>query len=173
MPEFASLDALAGSVNDWCAEHGITPANGQAGEAVTERNIRFYRASGLLDAPGNPQGGPGYGEKHFLQLTAIRLLQAQGLPLRRIRELLYGRSIPDLREVQRRGLAAVHAVALPRAAQMPDELWRTIALDDEFLLISRRGSAVTPEQKEAILRILREPLSTHRKPATNKKKGPA
>ena len=36
-------------------------------------------------------GGQGYSEKHRLQVIAVRLLQSQGVPLRRIRELLLGR----------------------------------------------------------------------------------
>src|SRR4051812_16202973 len=99
MTESFSLEELSDRINAWCGEHAIQPANGQAGVAVSERNIRYYRTLGLVDAPD----GGGYGEKQLLQLTAIRLLQAQGLPLRRIRDLLYGRSLEDLREIRRRG----------------------------------------------------------------------
>jgi hypothetical protein len=35
-----------------------------------------------------------------------------------------------------------------------EELWRTIPLDDDFLLISRRGTSLTPEQRRAVLQIL-------------------
>src|SRR3954469_4201951 len=102
-----SLPELADAVNDWCSEHDIEPANGQAGETVTERNIRFYRTMGLVDPPD----GAVYGEKHLLQLSAIRLLQAQGVPLRRIRDLLYGRSLAELREIRKRGLAESEAAS--------------------------------------------------------------
>jgi DNA-binding transcriptional MerR regulator len=150
-----SVTELADRVNAWCAEHAIEPASGQAGASVTERNIRFYRSTGLLDAP-ETGGGRGFGEKHFLQLAAIRLLQAQGLPLRRIRELLFGRTIAELREIQRRGVAETRASSAARHP-MPtgEELWRTIPLDEEFLLISRRGTSISASQREAILRVLR------------------
>jgi len=148
-----SISELAHRVNAWCAEHEIEPANGQAGETVSERNIRFYRTAGLVDAPET--GGPGYGEKHFLQLAAIRLLQAQGLPLRRIRELLFGRTIAELREIQRRGM---HEARGSAAARTPvpagDELWRMIPLDGDFLLASRRGASLSAEQRAAILSVL-------------------
>src|SRR5688572_24593254 len=91
-----SLDELASVVNDWCSTHDITPTSRQVGDAVSERNIRFYRTQGLVDPPEDGK----YGEKHRLQLTAIRLLQAKGLPLRQIRELLNGLSVGDLRELQ-------------------------------------------------------------------------
>lgn len=148
-----SLDDLSRQINSWCAEHEITPANGQAGEVTTDRTVRYYRTLGLIDAP---EGGE-YGEKHLLQLIAVRLLQAQGLPLRRIRELLFGRSLQELREIRRRGLQeAQKAIQVFRTDPAGnDELWRTIQLDDDFLLISRRGKPLTSVQREAILAALR------------------
>jgi DNA-binding transcriptional MerR regulator len=162
MPSSYSVSELAEQVNGWCEEHEISPANGQAGEVVTERNIRFYRTSGLLDAPEGG-GGHGFGEKHLLQLIAIRLLQAQGLPLRRIRELLYGRSLTDLRQIQRRGLAERRrsgpgSIALPPSGG--EEVWRVIPLDDDFSLISRRGSTLSAAQRAAIIAALSGTLST-------------
>ncbi|MGB8168150.1 MAG: MerR family transcriptional regulator [Chthoniobacteraceae bacterium] len=152
--ELCSVSELADQVNAWCAEHGIAPANGQAGEAVTERNIRFYRTIGLLDAPES--SGRGFGEKHFLQLIAIRLLQAQGLPLRRIRELLFGRTVAELREVQKHGLAESRRAFPANRLPMPagDELWRVTPLDDDFMIVSRRGTTLSAAQREAILRAL-------------------
>lgn len=156
-----SVSELAERVNAWCAEYEIIPANGQAGEIVTERNVRFYRTVSLLDAPEGG-GGRGFGEKHFLQLVAIRLLQAQGLPLRRIRELLYGRTLTELRQIQKRGLAERRrstprvASAFVAASPADEELWRVIPLDDDFSIISRRGNSITPAQRAAILAALKE-----------------
>ena len=149
-PDRYSLRDLAERVNAWCEKHGIEPAVGQAGEAVTERNVRYYRMVGLLDAPSS--GLAGYGEKHFLQVVGVRLLQSQGLPLRRIRELLFGRSIAELRELQRRALAESRRApnwrnAVPRA----DELWRMIPLSDDFMIVSRRGQELSARQRAAVL----------------------
>jgi DNA-binding transcriptional MerR regulator len=154
MPERLSLSQLAHRANAWCREHGVAPASDQAAEAISERNIRFYRTLGLLDPPA---GGPsGYREKHLLQLTAIRVLQAHGTPLRKIRELLYGRAEDDLREISRRGALETAAPAPlfhpPPAA--PGELWRMIPLTHDFLLISRNGAPLTPAQREALLQAL-------------------
>lgn len=139
---------LAETVNRWCAEHGIAPASGQAGEQVTERNLRYYRTLGLVDPPESG-GGQGYSEKHRLQVVAIRLLQAQGLPLTRIQQLLYGRSLDDLRQIEQRGLVETRN-AVPAFRPNGDEAWRVTPLDDEFLLISRRGRVV-PEAVRARL----------------------
>jgi DNA-binding transcriptional MerR regulator len=167
MPEPLSLEGLSDRINSWCEEHDIAPASGQAGEIVSERNIRYYRTLGLMDAP---EGG-GYGEKHLLQLTAVRLLQAQGLPLRRIRELLYGRSIQELREIRRRGVAEAQrtttAIRMTQAGQ--DEVWRMIPLDEDFLLVSRRGTALTPTQREAVLAALQVGAANTKKQETSRR----
>jgi len=155
MPEeLLTLPELAAAVNRWCAEHGVVPANGQAADELSERNIRFYRTAGLVDAP-LAGGGQGYGEKHELQLTGIRLLQAEGLPLRRIRELLFGRSLQELREMRERGAADwKQRLASRSAAPGPAALWATHELDSEFLLISRRGRDVPPDILSEIKRLL-------------------
>lgn len=154
-----SLDELAHQVNAWCEANGILPVSGQAAEAVTERSIRYYRTLSLVDGPN--ETGPAYGEKHLLQLCCLRLLQAQGVPLRRIRELLYGRSFEQLKEVQRRGLADAKKKR-PASSLSPagEELWRMIPLDAEFTLVSRTGQPVSATQREAILRILQPTTET-------------
>lgn len=152
MSETFSAVELASRVNAWCDEHEIAPANGQAGVAVTERNVRFYRTTGLLDAPDG-----GFGEKHVLQLIAVRILQAQGLPLRRIRELLHGRSVAALREIQRRGAAELRSASVSMAFAGTDALWRVTPLNEDFLLVSRRGTALSAAQRAAITAALSGP----------------
>ena len=157
-----SLQALADAVNRWCAEHHIEPANGQAATALTDRNIRYYRTLGLLDAPLHG-GGDGYGEAHFHQLAALRVLQARGLPLRRIQQLLYGRSLDELRELLERGAAEV--ADRPRWEFEPGAAWQMVGLDREFALVCRGGRLPTPGQLAAIHDILHptEPLHSARK----------
>lgn len=149
-----SIAELAKRVNDWCASDHVVPANGQAADEVSERNLRYYRTLGILDAPEG--GADGYTEKHFLQLVALRLLQAQGLPLRRIRELLHGRSLDELGEIQARGLAEARASnrSFPALARLPEEVWRMIPIDEDYVLVSRRGAAITSHQRAAIARVL-------------------
>ncbi|MDB6030124.1 MAG: hypothetical protein JWM16_462, partial [Verrucomicrobiales bacterium] len=61
MGEMFSIEVLAQKVNDWCDTHQIFPASRQAGDVMTERNIRYYRTLGLVDGP-LAGGGQGYGE---------------------------------------------------------------------------------------------------------------
>jgi DNA-binding transcriptional MerR regulator len=154
MTERFSITELADRVNAWCASDHVIPANGQAADEVSERNLRYYRTLGILDAP--EAGANGYTEKHFLQLVALRLLQAQGLPLRRIRELLHARSLEELREIQTRGLAEARSSNRPFAAlaRLPEEVWRMIPINEDYVLVSRRGAAITSHQRSAIARLL-------------------
>jgi DNA-binding transcriptional MerR regulator len=145
-----NLPSLAESVNDWCGEREILPASGQAAESLSERNIRYYRTLGLLDGP---LAGGGYGRRHFLQLASIRVLQARGLPLKRIQELLYGRDDEGLEELLER--AASEAVPAPPAfPAFSNETWNVSALGGPFALLSRGGARPTPAQLAAISEIL-------------------
>jgi len=134
-----TLEELAEAVQQWCEEHNIYPANGQAAEEITERNIRYYRTLGLLDPPiGNY--AKTFSKKHKLQLIAIRLFQAQGLPLRKIRDELYGKSLDDLAALEKQAGKRPKNWALPLSTE-PNvgECWSVTPLADEFLLISRQN----------------------------------
>ncbi len=168
MTALRSAEQLAEQVNDWCEQHGVRPANGQTGERITVRNIRYYRTLGLLDPP-LAGGGQGFGEKHRLQLTAIRLLQAQGLPLGRIQELLYGRSLEDLQEIESRGLAELEQNPNAGFQLSANESWGVMPLNEEFMLVSRRGRKLPSALKERLLAILNE--KDHGTPHGANKKG--
>ena len=151
-----SLEELARSVRDWCERHTVFPANGQAAEDITERNIRYYRTIGLLDPPmGNYVKT--FSNKHRLQLIAIRIYQAQGLPLRKIRDELYGKSLDDLvaleKRVTKKGNKVI-SLSLPRQLPNSTESWSVVPLTEEFLLISRRHRPLPRSVVEKINQIL-------------------
>ena len=166
MNEMMSVEQLAETVNEWCGDHDISPASGQAGERMTVRNIRYYRTLGLMDPPALG-GGQGFGEKHRLQLVAIRLLQAQGLPLSRIQELLFGRSVEDLKQIEKKGLAEMEGAGFNGFKPALNESWSVAPLNEEFMLVSRRGRKLPPELRERLLDILEQreesPLTRGRK----------
>jgi len=139
-----SLEELAESLRDWTERHQVYPANGQAAEEISERTIRYYRTLGLLDAPhGNYVRS--FSVKHKLQLIAIRLFQAQGLPLRRIRDELYGKSLEDLVALEKQAVKArkgSSVLPLAFAPSLGGEAWRVTPLAGEFLLISRNNQVL-------------------------------
>ena len=152
-----TLEELAGAVQEWCTEHHVFPANGQAAEEITERNIRYYRTLGLLDAPvGNYTKT--FTDKHRLQLIAIRLFQAQGLPLRKIRDELYGKSLEDLvaleKQVGKLGQKKL-SLSVPFLPPAAAESWCVTPLADEFLLVSRNNQQLPRAVIEKINQLLR------------------
>ncbi len=161
-----SIGDLAELVNRWCDERQVIPANGQAGERITERNIRYYRSRGLLDAPGGDDIGRkrGFTEKHFLQLKAIRLLQSRGLPLEQIQARLHGRGLDELRAIERVELRMLAhdngggggAGELTGAELLPGEgeRWGVSALGAEFFLVSRRGRTLNGAQRKIVAAVL-------------------
>lgn len=156
-----SLEELADSVHAWCEDHRVLPANGQVAETITERTIRYYRTIGLLDAP---LGGyvKSFNEKHRLQLLAIRLYQALGLPLRKIREELYGKSEEMLEKLIRKpARRKVRPLETFEPAAFAEQ-WTVFPLTAEFLLVSRQGRSLPPgvltKLKEAFVQV--QPTST-------------
>ena len=150
--ELVSIKELADGVNAWCFEHGVIPANGQAGERITERNIRFYRARGILDAPGSATGEKrrGFSEKHACQLHAVRLLQARGVGLEQIQERLHGRSLEELQEFEREELRKLNGAGAGIAGGSAQENWVVTSIGGEYLLVSRRGRPISDEQRRQI-----------------------
>ena len=151
-----TLQELARAVQNWCEEHHVLPANGQAAEEITERNIRYYRTLGLLDPPlGNY--AKTFSDKHRLQLIAIRLYQAQGLPLRKIRDELYGKSLEDLiafeKQVSKRGKNAL-SIAAPFQPPAASESWSVVSMTDEYLLVSRQNKQLPRSIIEKINKLL-------------------
>jgi DNA-binding transcriptional MerR regulator len=148
-----TIQELAERVNDWCEERGVRPANGQAASDLSARTLRFYRSSGLLDAAESGVGR-GYGQRHFLQLAAIRILQAQGLPLSRIQQLLFGRSDEELEQIaQSARKVASGAVDLRHQPFSSHETWTTYPLDERLFLVARDRRVLSTSQIEAIRKI--------------------
>jgi DNA-binding transcriptional MerR regulator len=66
-------------------------ANGRVRDVPNERLIRWYVTVGLLDPPLSRRGRVArYGERHLLQLVAVKRRQAEGLSLAEIQEELAG-----------------------------------------------------------------------------------
>lgn len=69
-------------------------------DVPSERTVRFYTARGLVDKPAaGPVGKPEYGYRQLLQVLAIKYLQAQYLPLLKIRSLLEGADNRELEQM--------------------------------------------------------------------------
>ena len=79
------------------AEKGPVQERGTVSEVPDERTVRYYLTEGLLAPAEEKQGTASvFGYLHLLQLLAVKHLQAQHLPIRKIRELVEGRTEREL-----------------------------------------------------------------------------
>ncbi len=148
-----TIQELARATNEWCLANGVAPANGQAGERITERNIRYYRARGILDAPGAGAGDRrrGFSAKHAGQLRALRVLQARAVPLAEIARQIAGRPVEELQALTDAGLGRLRGDANAMTATSAiHENWQVTTVGADYLLISRRGRAVSEEQRAQV-----------------------
>src|SRR5438270_13086658 len=96
-----SLEALSSEVAVQLAELGLLGAapDARVSAAPDARTVRYYTTLGLLDRPRIENRQARYGERHLLQLLAIKALQAFDLPLAEIQRRLYARSDAELAQL--------------------------------------------------------------------------
>lgn len=89
------------------AELGLEQARGTVTSVPDERTIRYYMAEGLIQTPGEKQGTASlFSYLNLLQLLTVKKLQAEHLPIRKIRELVAGKSEQELEMLLGVGSAA-------------------------------------------------------------------
>src|SRR5271157_3490257 len=75
-------------------------SNGRVRDVPDLRTIRYYTTLGLLDRPAEMRGRTAlYGQRHLLQLVAIKRLLARGLSLAAVQERVVGLSNAALRRL--------------------------------------------------------------------------
>jgi len=113
----AALDAL-----------GIAARNGQVRDRPDVRTIRYYGTLGLVDRPTEMTGRTAlYGDRHLLQVLAVKALQARGATLADVQRTLVGASEPELRAAVGPGLpgALTAVVGAPPPVRPDRPFWRT------------------------------------------------
>ena len=95
--KYLGVAELADTAARVLAETGPVQERGTVSEVPDERTVRYYLTEGLLSSAEEKQGTASvFGYLHLLQLLAVKHLQAQHLPIRKIRELVEGRSEREL-----------------------------------------------------------------------------
>jgi DNA-binding transcriptional MerR regulator len=91
LPEFARVS------EEILAEMGLEQERGTVTSVPDERTIRYYMAEGLIQTPEERQGTASvFAYVNLLQLLTVKKLQAEHLPIRKIRELVAGKSEQEL-----------------------------------------------------------------------------
>ncbi|MGZ6126542.1 MAG: MerR family transcriptional regulator [Myxococcales bacterium] len=93
------LDELSSRIAEELGGRGLLGAapDARVSAAPDARTVRYYTTLGLIDRPRIEGRQARYGERHLLQLLAIKALQAVELPLAQIQQRLYGRSDAELK----------------------------------------------------------------------------
>lgn len=95
--KYVGLLEFARVGEEMLAEMGLEQARGTVTSVPDERTIRYYLAEGLIQTPGEKQGTASlFNYLNLLQLLTVKKLQAEHLPIRKIRELVAGKSEPEL-----------------------------------------------------------------------------
>ncbi|HEX8128275.1 MAG TPA: MerR family transcriptional regulator [Pyrinomonadaceae bacterium] len=88
---------LANQAAGILAEIGTTQDRGTVSEKPDERTLRYYLAEGLISPAREKQGTASvFGHLHLLQLLVVKKLQSEHLPIRKIKELVGGRTEREL-----------------------------------------------------------------------------
>lgn len=98
--KFVGASALADAALELLRSSGIEQERGTVSDFPDERTIRFYLSEGLIDAPEERRGSASiFGYRDLLQLMVVKKLQAEHFPIRKIREIVAGRSEAELEEL--------------------------------------------------------------------------
>jgi DNA-binding transcriptional MerR regulator len=91
LPEFARVSGQL------LEEMNLEQERGTVTSVPDERTIRYYMAEGLVQTPEERQGTASvFGYLNLLQLLAVKKLQSEHLPIRKIRELVAGKNEQEL-----------------------------------------------------------------------------
>ncbi|HSL91249.1 MAG TPA: succinate CoA transferase [Candidatus Limnocylindrales bacterium] len=131
-----SLEELVELAVQWVPVIAGRQARYKVTEIPSERMIRYYATSGVIDRP-LPRSGTRavYGYRHILQILVVKALQSRDLPLRKIRTMIAGRPDDYLE-------AVLHRVESDR--------WESVELGPGVEL-RIRGVDLPPEEREKVV----------------------
>jgi DNA-binding transcriptional MerR regulator len=133
------LEELSGRVAEELGGRGLLGAapDARVSSAPDARTVRYYTTLGLIDRPRIEGRQARYGERHLLQLLAIKALQALDLPLAQIQQRLYGRSDAELKALVES--VAAQAKDAVQATPLPAVRLREVAIEPGVRLIVEEG----------------------------------
>jgi DNA-binding transcriptional MerR regulator len=95
--KFVGVAELADEAAKILSESGLAQERGTVSELPDGRTIRYYLTENLIPPAEEKQGTASvFGYRHLLQLLVVKKLQSEHLPIRKIRDLVSGRSEREL-----------------------------------------------------------------------------
>jgi DNA-binding transcriptional MerR regulator len=133
------LEELSARVAEELGGRGLLGAapDARVSSAPDARTVRYYTTLGLIDRPRIEGRQAQYGERHLLQLLAIKALQALEQPLAQIQQRLYGRSDAELKGLVES--VAAQAKETAQANAVPALRLREVAIEPGVRLIVEEG----------------------------------
>ncbi|MGE5752887.1 MAG: succinate CoA transferase [Deltaproteobacteria bacterium] len=159
--EDLTLEELVALAFRWTPVAAGKQARYKVAEVASERTIRYYATTGLIDKPLRYSGTRAvYGYRHFLQVLVVKALQSRDLPLRKIRAMIGGRADDYLEAVLQR---------------MESDRWESVELRPGVEL-RIRGGGLSPAEVESVASIAGEAVEgivARGKTPKGKKENPA
>jgi DNA-binding transcriptional MerR regulator len=133
-----SLAELSEKVRLALTRYGLLKAQADSRvQAVPDaRTIRYYTTLGLIDRPAVIARQARYGQRHILQIVAIKALQGASLPLAEIQSRLYGKSDQELEAVID---AVSQSVIERRELSHNTVVWKEIVLEPGLKVLANSG----------------------------------
>ena len=98
--KFIGVAELAAAATGILENSDSQQGRGTVKEYPDERTVRFYLSEGLIPSPSDKQGTASvFGYLHLLALLAVKKLQAESIPIRKIREIINGRTENELEKL--------------------------------------------------------------------------
>jgi DNA-binding transcriptional MerR regulator len=98
--EFNGVRELAEAAEAYLRSTKTSPQKGTATEFPNERTVRYYITEGLLDQAIKRKGVTSvFGYEHLLTLLVIKKLQADGVPIKVIKDLIADKSVDELEKL--------------------------------------------------------------------------
>jgi DNA-binding transcriptional MerR regulator len=95
--KYVGVAELAGEAARILTESGLAQERGTVSEVPDERTIRYYLTEGLISPAEDKQGTASvFSYRHLLELLVVKKLQSEHLPIRKIRDLVGGRTEREL-----------------------------------------------------------------------------
>ena len=144
-----SLDDVVAAVERLLQDAGVEDRkpDGRVSPVPDARTVRYYTTLGLVDRPRIVDREARYGQRHVLQLAAIKRMQADGARLADVQRRLYGRSDAELQ-------AVLAAPVAPRGQSpvQPVE-WRELEVAPGLRILAQSDWAFQRNEDDVMTRV--------------------
>lgn len=98
--QYLGVAELAKAATTVLSRGNSNQEKGTVTEYPDERTVRFYLSEGLIPSPGEKRGtSTVFGYEHLLALLTVKKLQTEHLPIKKIRQIIAGKSEKEFQKI--------------------------------------------------------------------------